>query len=540
MQKQIFHFYQKCFWQIFIITSIVFSFYLITFFFGNHDFLYLKFGTKVFQGLEEGRLTQFIPQKLLFDNQILPILSASLGLLFFCLTPIILTKAWHIKQKTTIIIFSLLLTLNPQILSQAYYVHQITSILLWHLFIALGLYILLLPTRTYQNYILTHILWTISICGYAPTITTILVITTSSIIIDILQNNLTLKQIIQKYLPIYLIALLSATTYFAILKTLKFNNLFENSMYNTQVLSIKDIIFKIAQNYKLPFKVLFFQTPYEVPFAKFFILILLLLCIALAYIQKRIAIISPLLIITILSAGIPSFISPHNTFYFFRINFFSIPYIIAILFIITHTSKNLIIKNFSLICSVIILFNFIKADFITQKIWHLGNKQDELATERLRTNLFPQIDLRKKYRLYYIGEHNGRKKFANQSNYRSYKDIYREYYDYEYLICPFFTSGLFLTENHNPIYGSMLYYIAPQFTHLITNNEYLNNKEKELYEPFAFTLPKTSQMKEIYNWLTSSNRSKTLVFDEDIFIYISPNYTHYLSIMYYLEFIKQN
>ena len=538
-KKQNHYFYSKCFWPVLIITSIVFSFYLITFFLGNHDFRHLKFGTKPFQGVWEGRLTQFIPQYILFNSQILPILSALIGLIFFCLSPIVITKAWNIHQKTNIIIFSLLITLNPHTLAQAYYVHQITSILLWHLLVALGLYSLLSPTRTFKNYIFSYTLWSISICGYAPAITTIFILTTSSIIIDVLTNNFTLKQIIKKYAPIYLVAFISGLTYFSIIEILKNKQIIQTKMYNVQTLSIKKIIKKITQNYKEPLKVLLFPTPYEAKITNLIITSLMLMYLILAYIKKRLIIIFILSIITLFSAQLTSFISPHDIFYTFRINLFSTPYIIAILFIITNSNKNIIIKNISLICSIILLFSFIKADFNCQKIWHLGNKQDELATDRIRADLLKKIDLDKRYRLYYIGEFHGRKKFANQYSYRlKDNEIFREYYSYEYLICTFFTNGLFIQERYNPIYGSIFFYRGYNASYLINNNEYLNSEEKFSQSNFIHTQPNKTNKEKIYNWLISPNKKTTLVIDDDIFIYLSKNHSHYLTIMHHLGFLK--
>ena len=127
------NFWFKCFGVVYAITLIVFSFYAITFFFGNHDFFYMRFGVNLTQGFWEGRFTQFILHELLFNRQVLPILYPLFSLAFYSLTSILLAKIWNIPQnKIVVTLFALLIALNPYILSHLYYTYLSISIMFWH------------------------------------------------------------------------------------------------------------------------------------------------------------------------------------------------------------------------------------------------------------------------------------------------------------------------------------------------------------------------------------------------------------------------
>ncbi len=537
--------YLKCFGITFAITFIVFSFYLVTFYTGNHDITYLKFGTKLTQGVWEGRLTQFAIQLLLFNGQLLPILSSLIGLIFFCLTPIILSKTWNLPKNTTnIILFSLLLTTNPFALSQLYYIHQITSILMWHLFCTLGLYFSLStsPSKKHHlfNYFMAYILWFTSISGYAPSINTVFVLISATIIIEIITKDLSLKQIIAKFLPIIIIAFLSSLSYYTAIKILKHKEIIQNDMYNVQILGIKDIIQKIIQNYDMPIKMIFHQPPFNYSIINYILGIFLILFFITSKTKKRRYLLLFFFACMLYATCISSFLSTHDIFYTYRINFFSIPYILITIFATLSLSSNKFIKNVSFICSIILLSSFIKADTYIQKIWHLGNKQDEQIIEKTRTELLNKIDLNKKYRLYYIGELNGRQKFADTSLYKSnHYEIYREYYTYAYLISPFISSGLFLTEPYNPIYGAAFFYRGIGNLTLINNNEYLTKKERNNSIFYTKLKPEKKFNPQIYNWLTNQRKPNIMIKGNNIFIYFHFDYMQYASLMHYFGFYKK-
>ncbi len=522
-------FWLKCIGIVYAISLIVFSFYTTTFFFGNHDFYYMRFGTNIGQGIWEGRITQFILHSFLFDGQILPILYSFISLAFYTLATVLLAKIWRLPQNYIIVVlFSLIIVLNPYILSHLYYTFISISIMLWHLFVVLGLYFSLS-----KNIWLSIMLWIIALLGYSPVINMIVTLIVASLIIDFLIGNLSYKELLKKYYPVCLCALASGLIYFIVFEILKSYDIVQSFMYNTQILSIKDILLKFLNNPIIGFKILLFPTPFCSNIFALTLQGIVVLYIIYAYKKQKMIIASILLYILLLAMLTSAYISPHNVFYMYRINLFSVPYVIALLFAVTMSCNIKFVKNFAYLCSVVLIFTFCNSNFATQKIWYLGNKQDEYKMDRIRNDLLPQIDFNKKYRLYSIGGLYGRKKFADIAEYRlNYLKLYSEYYSYGYYLQPFFDSSLFFTEKYNPIWGNL--FILNVHPVVVLNNEFLDDEQKNYAESFSKQIPFDTS--GIYNWLISPKKRSVYVDKEDIFIYLDENIEQYNVIMKYFNF----
>ena len=364
--------------------------------------------------------------------------------------------------------------------------------------------------------------------GYAPVINMIFTLIVASLIIDFLINDLSYKKLFNKYYPIILCAFASVLSYFVIFKILQATDVISSAMYNTQTLSLKDILYKIIYTLGTPINVLFFPAPFCSALFSYFLFGLVLLYIVVAYKKKKLIISLLLLFVLLIAMLTSSYISPNNIFYTYRINLFSVPYVIALLFAITVLCNIQIVKNASLICVVALILIFCNANFSTQKIWHLGNKQDEYAVDRIKNDLLKQIDFNKKYRLYSVGGLLGRRKFANITHYKEeYNELYREYYAYEYYIYPFLESSLFLSEKYNPIYGNL--FIINGNTIPLLNNEFLTKNDQRKYELFSKSIPFNTE--NIRKWLIDPEKSKVFVYDENILIYFSENIEQYKVLM---------
>ena len=184
---------------LYLLSLFAYAPFLFYFIWGNHDWEWIKIGTPFFSGLFEGRFSQFILQTTLTKGQIIPILSLSLGLLFFSLTPIILSKIWNIPQNAkNIILFGLILTTAPYTLAWLYFAFLILSCLSWPFFITIAFYLL-------QNYTLkisfpiATIILLLALGGYPPVINMIGIIFFSLIINDLSFNHLTIKTLLKNF-----------------------------------------------------------------------------------------------------------------------------------------------------------------------------------------------------------------------------------------------------------------------------------------------------------------------------------------------------
>ena len=169
--------------------------------------------------------------------------------------------------------------------------------------------------------------------------------------------------------------------------------------------------------------------------------------------------------------------------------------------------------------------------FDGQKIWYLGNKQDEMAMDRVRSDLLEQINLDDKYRLYVVGELLGRQKFTNIKNYKNLvNQPSSEYYSFAYYLGPFIESSLFFSEKYNPIYGNL--FILNGNTIPMLNNEFLSDAERKKYKSFSKTV--SINRNKVRKWLINPKKDRVFVNDENIFIYFNENYGHYKIMMKYL------
>ena len=107
----------KCIAILWAILVIVFLPYWSSFFLGNHDFRFMRYGIPIDAGVFEGRFTQFVVPWLLSSGQILPIWNIFLGFAFY---------AWAIvrgllwlglpKKSFEVVAIGLVIGLNPYIL----------------------------------------------------------------------------------------------------------------------------------------------------------------------------------------------------------------------------------------------------------------------------------------------------------------------------------------------------------------------------------------------------------------------------------------
>lgn len=102
---------------------------------------------------------------------------------------------------------------------------------------------------------------------------------------------------------------------------------------------------------------------------------------------------------------------------------------------------------------------YIRTDIYAQKIWLLGNRQDELYVERIKQDLLPRLKPGKKYRLTTLGGLYGREKFAGVHDVYFWRIFERnkELFTFPMYFNVMFSAGFFLSESENPIWGDAGY-----------------------------------------------------------------------------------
>ena len=136
------------------------------------------------------------------------------------------------------------------------------------------------------------------------------------------------------------------------------------------------------------------------------------------------------LTVSVYLAFILAFLSPYDFFEKFRVHFFSVPYLLAVLFAVVFSCGTRGSRNTAFATAIVLICLYIGTNFYAQKIWLLGNKQDDLYVERIGVN-----------NIYFL---------------RTY-DRDQELFRFPMYFNVIFSSGFFLSEADNPIWGDAGY-----------------------------------------------------------------------------------
>lgn len=247
--------------------------------------------------------------------------------------------------------------------------------------------------------------------------------------------------------------------YAAVIWEMKRQNLIYLGMYNVQTLPLQDILEKFLQRWHKPWEILYSVFPYESPLAGYGFLLLAAAALAASRGRRKFLWGAFCLIVSVYLAFFLAFIAPHDFFDTFRVHFFSVPYLIAVLLAVAVTCGGRGCRNMALAAAAVLVCVYAGTDFYAQKIWLLGNRQDEMYVERIKQDLLPRLEPGKKYRLATLGGLYGRKKFAgmhDEYSLRTYERD-RELFRAPLYVSVMFSSGFFLAEPGSPIWGDAMY-----------------------------------------------------------------------------------
>lgn len=479
-------FWLMCWGSVFSILAVTFLFYLSSFYVGNHDYKYMRFGVSVLEGLWEGRFAQFVLPKLLTEGHILPIFSAAIGFLAFSAAAVLLAYWYGVgKNYISVILFSLLIVLNPYMLTQVYYVHSIISVLFWPLLCVSGLALIFkgVEERKILGSLGGCFCLFISMGGYAASFELTLVLICGKFLSDIMRGKKIDKAFVLTYAKACGFILAAALLYQGAIAYLRYKMWLSQGMYNIKLLSAKDMFLKFGERWRKPWQVLSSGFPYC---SRSVALCFWGLAISALYstcCRQRLGLGLVGIIGLIYVSFTMAFMSPSDFFYTYRIHFFSVPYIGAILFALSLFGGKRWLGNAALALAFILVLSYAKADITAQKVWVLGDKLDEYTADRVRSDIMKELVPGKNYRLFVQGGFYGREKFAdNNYIFGEERERLRELYGYSKFLHHIFSSGLFLYEAENPIWGDAMF-IQSSFVYVLSGNENLSkeNTEKAIF-----------------------------------------------------------
>ncbi|MBR2273888.1 MAG: hypothetical protein IJ864_03535 [Alphaproteobacteria bacterium] len=400
----------------YLAINITFLYHSLNLLWGNHDVTFIKDKIFLSSGIFEGRFSQFIPQWLLTNGQILPIINNLIGFAFLTLALWLLAKYWKIPQSTLsytlLIIFA---ATQPYTLSWLYFTFITISCLFWCGLVILGLYLSAYLNQSYHKLQLSIVAITcfyLALGGYPPVINTIFVCLCGKITISYLYQHQSYTSIWhqQKYtlLNIILAALLFKLTLWF---------LPPQKVYNLELITLAAIPAKLLTTLKIIFNQFFVTLPFMERGYK--LVLFLMVCIAFITattppksISQTISAIG-LLFITVVASAVTTFIAVAPTEYVARIDFYGLGFVYTFSLALLMFCRVPIIKSLTLLIALILIFMNIINDYRAQKIWHQGFIAEfqilDDITERIENH--PQFDSHNQYRFYQIGDISLRKKY---------------------------------------------------------------------------------------------------------------------------------
>lgn len=414
-------FFSKTSLYLYALTVICYLPFIFSFIWGNHDWGWIKEYTPLLSGLFEGRFSQFIVPVVLFEGNILPILTILLSLAFYSATAIIFTNLLNKKlSNTNILIAGLLLTTAPYTISWLYFNFILLSCLSWTFFVVISFYILNKHPHAIKNLILATTIFTLSLGGYPPVINMICAIFFILIINDLCFNNYTLKDLIKKYIPYAISIILAVILTLCIQYLLKKYNLQFNT-YNTAQINLHTLLSKIILCLKSSFTQFIKTTSFINATYKILSLILCLIALPLLLKKSTHSFVLIILLIALLSASVISLLVAENSIYILnqpRIEFFGILYIYIFSFIIIQKSSSQLCKNTSYILSLCIILYNINTISYSNKVWLCGFNAENKLMERIITRIEnnPQFDINNQYTFIQGGNLDFRSKYYISTN----------------------------------------------------------------------------------------------------------------------------
>ena len=395
--------------------------FIFNFLWGNHDWGWVKDHTPLLSGVFEGRFSQFILPIILFEGNILPVLSITISIFLYGTAATILLKLLDAPKTSLIfILLGLNIVTAPYTLSWLYFAFLILSCLSWPLIIIIGFWLLQTKLTAKIKISVSIILFTLALGGYPPVINMIGVILCILALNDLCLKKLSVKTLICKYLPHLVAIVISIILLFTIQHLLKQHH-WQYDTYNTAGITLETLKEKLPPALTNAFQQFIITNSFINYGYKYLSLCLILSALLelLKNLPKRttnilafIILISGILISTIATLVVAQ--NERYVRYEPRIEFFSLPYIYTFAATVLYKSSIRFLKNITFIILLILFFLNLTNNAYASKVWKLGflaeNNFSERFISRLENNqnFTPQ---KNKYTFVQGGTFNLRKRY---------------------------------------------------------------------------------------------------------------------------------
>ncbi len=367
---------KKSFLWIFLITNLVFLFHTVMWLWGNEDYYAIKQGMSIYSDmLHLGRFTGGGIQQL-FGGDLLPVINNLFCFAGFTFAVIYLAKYWKVPQTTLCyIVFGLFIILMPYTCSWLYYFKQMT-LLINIFFVILALCLSL--HKSYLASMLAIALMVFSLGAYASIISTIAIVFLGRILMDIVLEQKTLKELFKTYLRTGINIVTSVIIFKLILIYYDSIGKLKHGDYNTDYITFSDVPEKIKLVLRTIKEMFYVSLPFiNTEWKVLASLPVIYLFYRIIKTKKWGKLWGVLLFAAILfSSQITNFMAKASFSHVARVDFFAIPYIFALFAVFCLRGKE-IIKSSILLTMLCSVWLCALSDIRFQKVFYLG-KQAEM------------------------------------------------------------------------------------------------------------------------------------------------------------------
>lgn len=364
----------KLFTVLFLALNLVFLFYQTTFFWGNHDWDWIKGTDQLLAlntGMFEARFSKFVLNVFLFGGHILPLLNNLIAFAFLSLGAVFTVRYWQIKSLHTALLTALAFLLAPFILGWLYFPINILGNFAAVFLVAGGL--LLDETHKPLNRA-AAVLCFIAALGVYPSVMEMMIILI--LFKHILSQTAQFKAIFQSFI----IPLTALILFKILLLILGHFELIAADYYNLQTISLTQFFARFPEMFKLAVKQLILPLPFMNENLKCVTLIIVLTAFLSLQRISHAFLFAAAFLTTVLSSWLTVSIS--DTAFMPRVNFYGLNFFIAgaIAVLLANIGFK---RNIGLVLGVLFVWQSVIADIYAEKVWAFGKTAEENLTVRL-------------------------------------------------------------------------------------------------------------------------------------------------------------
>lgn len=397
------------------LLCVVYFYMLCNFWWGNHDWGYLKSGASIESGLFEARYSQHLFTLLFLDAHILPVFTFLSGFICIVIQSILIGKYFELPNKYCVLI-ALFIGVNPHIYALMYYVYLFFPFMVWSLVGISLLFLLEGRLKLYKS--LLFVLGFVGVLGsYPPNLAFVFVLFVGKRIFNYVENKEKTKDVILRMIYLGVLVLISAIVYKLIYGYLLERQFINTDMYNIKIKPVKKFVFDLPIELWRGFSQLFFVFSfmglgYLIP-----LVLIVLLSVGSVFAKATNKVVIVILIMSLFLASRFAFaVSGYPEFAVFRLMYWG-RLGLYVFGMVVLLKEKLAKRNILFVLMCFLFVKMIMINFEIQKVQNLGFIAGRLYQKRLINTVMmnKNYDMNDEYISFSFGQPNFRERFYSDN-----------------------------------------------------------------------------------------------------------------------------